>query len=169
LVTKDEEDRGKQAAVDGIAHEHIVLAELMKRYHNVSLIDLPLSKYDLVLVITKENEEEDIIRVQIKTAKKSIPFGGGTRGGQDREYKSGVKKFRHNSKTADVIIGVTPNDKGYDLYFVPTILVDIIDQDSISIKKIEGLKFNHPILKNCKNKEFVMDEMKKYGIAKDKL
>jgi hypothetical protein len=33
--------KGKQAAVDGFAHEHIAAGILMKRYHYVSLVDFP--------------------------------------------------------------------------------------------------------------------------------
>ena len=38
-------ERGKQASVDGFAHEHIAAGILMKKYQNVSLVDLPLSPY----------------------------------------------------------------------------------------------------------------------------
>lgn len=34
-------ERGRQASVDGFAHEHIVVGILMKKYQNVSLVDLP--------------------------------------------------------------------------------------------------------------------------------
>ncbi|MDJ0845415.1 hypothetical protein [Crocosphaera sp.] len=44
------EDRGRKAAVEGIANEHIVVGLLMKRYQNVSLVDLPLSTYDIIIV-----------------------------------------------------------------------------------------------------------------------
>lgn len=42
------EERGRQASVDGFAHEHIAAGILMKRYQNVSLVDLPLSPYDII-------------------------------------------------------------------------------------------------------------------------
>lgn len=44
----DTEKRGRQASVDGFAHEHIVVGILMKTYQNVSLVDLPLSPYDII-------------------------------------------------------------------------------------------------------------------------
>jgi len=44
----DSDRRGLQASVDGFAHEHIVAGILMKRYQNVSLVDLPLSPYEAV-------------------------------------------------------------------------------------------------------------------------
>jgi len=72
----DAEKRGRQAAISGFAHEHIVAGILMKRYGNVSLVDLPLSPYDIVIVF-KTEEGEDIIRAQVKTAQNSIPFTSG--------------------------------------------------------------------------------------------
>jgi hypothetical protein len=36
------EERGGPASVDGFAHEHIAAGILMKKYRNVSLVDLPL-------------------------------------------------------------------------------------------------------------------------------
>ena len=106
-------EKGKQASIDGFAHEHIVVGILMKRYQNVSLVDLPLSTYDIVIVRKlQEKDEEDIIRVQVKTAKNSIKFTGGTRGGVDREYKSNVKTYTQSTKTSDVIVGIHPNDDG---------------------------------------------------------
>lgn len=100
--------RGRQASVDGFAHEHIAAGILMKKYQNVSLVDLPLSPYDVIVVFKKEDGSEDIIRAQVKTAKTSISFTGGTRGGVDRVYKSGVKVYTQSTKTSDVVIGLTP-------------------------------------------------------------
>ena len=48
------ERRGRAAAISGFAHEHIVAGILMKRYGNVSLVDLPLSPYDIVIVFQTE-------------------------------------------------------------------------------------------------------------------
>ncbi len=94
----DRNELGKKAAVDGFAHELILTGILMKRYLNVSLVDLPLSEYDILVVFKNENEEEIFIRVQSKTATKSVKFTGGTRGGVDREYKSDVKNIRNPQK-----------------------------------------------------------------------
>ena len=163
-MTNDEE-RGRQASVDGFAHEHIVVGILMKKYQNVSLVDLPLSTYDIIIVRKVEDGSEDIIRAQVKTARKSISFTGGTRGGVDRVYKSDIKRYRQSTVTSDVIIGVHPIDeKTYELYFVPTILIDYLDQDSISINKIKELKENYEILDNCKNEKIVTQRCKDYGI-----
>ena len=65
------EKRGRDAAISGFAHEHIAVGILMKRYGNVSLVDLPLSPYDIVIVYKTESGE-DIVRAQVKTAKSSI-------------------------------------------------------------------------------------------------
>ena len=50
MKEKNKEKKGKQASVDGFAHEHIAVGILMKRYQNVSLVDLPLSPYDIIIV-----------------------------------------------------------------------------------------------------------------------
>ena len=159
------EERGRQASVDGFAHEHIAAGILMKRYQNVSLVDLPLSPYDIIVVRKTADDSEDIIRAQIKTAKQSVPFTGGGRGGVDREYKSDVKTYTQSTATSDVVIGVHPaGDNAFELYFVPTILVEELNQKSISINRIRDLKENYFILENCKNKEVVIGKCREYGI-----
>lgn len=158
--------RGLQASVEGFAHEHIVAGILMKRYQNVSLVDLPLSPYDIVIVL-KDGGKENIIRTQVKTAKKSVSFTGGTRGGVDRTYKSNVKKYIQSPLTSDVIIGLCPknNEKNeFNLYFVPTILIKRLKHQSISLNKIEKLKNNYSILEKCKDKKFVINKCREYGI-----
>ena len=159
------EERGRQASVDGFAHEHIAAGILMKRHQNVSLVDLPLSPYDIIIVLKKADDSEDIIRAQVKTAKQSVSFTGGGRGGVDREYKSDVKTYTQSTVTSDVVIGVHPaGDNAFELYFVPTILIEALNQKSISINKIRDLKENYDILENCKNRKVVIDKCKEYGI-----
>lgn len=165
----ESEKKGLQASVEGFAHEHIVAGILMKKFQNVSLVDLPLSPYDIIIVFKKKDSTEDIIRAQVKTAKKSISFIGGTRGGIDREYKSGVKEYKQSTSTSDVVIGIHPlGNNSYDLYFVPTILIEKLNQKSISIKKVEKLKNNYFILRNCKNYNLVINKAKEYGIIRSK-
>ena len=157
--------QGLQASVNGFAHEHIVVGILMKKYMNVSLVDLPLSPYDIIIVRKREGEKEDIIRAQVKTAKKSISFVGGSRGGVDRQYKSGVKTYVQTTEKSDVVIGLQPTDTGaFDLYFVPTILIEHLKHKSISTRKIKALKNNYEILENCKNEEYILDRCKDFGI-----
>ncbi len=159
------EERGRQASIDGFAHEHIVVGLLMKRYQNVSLVDLPLSTYDIIIVQKDEDGNDDIIRAQVKTATSSISFTGGSRGGVDREYKSGVKEYIQSPETADVVIGVHPmSNNSFGLYFVPTVLIKSLDQKSISINKISDLKENYFILENCKNSELIIRKCEEYGI-----
>ena len=133
------EKRGRDAAISGFAHEHIVAGILMKRYGNVSLVDLPLSPYDIVIVF-KTDHGENIIRAQVKTAQKSVSFTGGGRGGVDRTYISDIKVYRQSTKTCDVVIGVHPRElDAYDLYFVPAVL-------------IENLSLKSPLVKGAKHK-----------------
>lgn len=158
------EELGRQASIEGFAHQHIALGILMKKYGNVSLVDLPLSTYDIVIV-RKIEGREDFIRCQVKTAKKDISFTGGTRGGKDRIYKSDVKKYIQSTKTSDVVIGVHPNSSGsFDLYFVPTILIEKLNQQSISLNRIRPLKNNYQMLEKCKDHEYVIEECIKLGI-----
>lgn len=161
-------DKGLQASIDGFAHEHIVVGMLMKKYGNVSLVTLPLSPYDIIIVRPDEElGREDIIRAQVKTATRSISFTGGTRGGVDREYISDVKKYRQSTETSDVVIGIHPiNGNSFELYFVPTVLIEQLDQDSISINKIQDLKNNYDVLENCKNKDLIIEKCLEYGILK---
>jgi len=162
----DSVEKGMQASVEGFAHEHIVAGILMKKFKNVSLVDLPLSPYDLIIVFKEVDGKENIIRAQVKTAKKSISFIGGTRGGVDRSYKSGVKEYKQSTKTSDVVIGIKPlENNSYDLYFLPTLIIEKLNQKSISINKIQKLKNNYEILKRCKDLEFVISECEKYGIT----
>ncbi len=159
------EERGRQASIDGFAHEHMVCGILMKRYQNVSLVDLPLSPYDIIIVFKNERNEEIIIRAQVKTSRTSVSFTGGTRGGVDREYKSGVKTYIQSTKTSDVVIGYKPiSDDQFELYFVPTILIEKWDSKSKSLNILSPLKNNYEILEHCKDKNFVLGKAKEYGL-----
>jgi hypothetical protein len=161
----DTEKRGRQASVDGFAHEHIVVGILMKKYQNVSLVDLPLSPYDIIIVFKEQDGTENIIRAQVKTATQTISFVGGVRGGVDREYKSGVKEYTQSTTTSDVVIGLHPIGKdSFELFFVPTVLVEHMNQKSVSLNRIGALKNNYFILENCKNRELILQECKKHGI-----
>ena len=163
---------GKQASVDGFANEHIAAAILMKRYHLVSLMDVPLSSYDLLIDLRYTGEHEEILRAQVKTARTSVSFTAGGRGGVDREYKSSVKTYTYSTETSDVVIGIHPiddDDSAFELYFVPTILIEELNKaglnkTGIAINKIEKLRGNYFILENCKNEEIVIEKGREYGI-----
>ncbi len=165
-MTSIQVESGLQASVNGFAHEHIVVGILMKKFQNVSLVDLPLSPYDVIIAL-KENkgDSETIIRAQVKTASTSISFTGGTRGGVDRTYKSGVKEYTQSTKTSDVVIGVKArDDDGYDLYFIPTLLVEQLTQKSISIRKVDAFKNNYDIIVKCKDSDFVLGIARESGL-----
>ena len=75
------------------------------------------------------------------------------------------KEYKQSTSTSDVVIGIHPlGNNSYDLYFVPTILIEKLDQKSISIKKVGKLKNNYSILRNCKKYDLVIEECEKYGI-----
>jgi hypothetical protein len=151
------EEIGKQASIDGFAHELIVAGLLMKRYQNVSLVDLPLSPYDIIIVRKLPTGGENIIRAQVKTSRTSVNFTGGTRGGVDRVYKSGVKTYTQSPDTSDVIIGVKPNVEGsYDLFFVPTVLVSYFGTKSKGLGTIECFRNNYEILERCKDLDYCL-------------
>jgi len=137
----------------------------MKKYQNVSLVDLPLSPYDIIIVFKEKDGQENIIRAQVKTARNSISFTGGSRGGVDRIYISGIKTYTQSTNISDVIIGIHPLSKDtFELYFVPTVLVEHLNQKSISLNKIKDLKNNYFMLENCKNKKLMLKRCREYGI-----
>ncbi len=159
------ENTGRQASIDGFAHEHIVAGLLMKIYQNVSLVDLPLSPYDIIIVRKLTTGSEEIIRAQVKTSRKSVSFTGGTRGGVDRVYKSDIKTYTQSPETSDVIIGFNPlSDGSFDMYFIPTLLIAIWGTKSKGLGSIKPLKNNYEMLENCKNSEFVIKKAKEFGI-----
>ena len=165
-IEDNAENRGKQASVDGFAHELIVVGLLMKKYQNVSKVDLPLSPYDVIIVLKDAEGKEEIIRGQVKTARDSIKFIGGTRGGVDRTQKSDIKIYRQSPLTSDVIIGCCPKeeDHSFDLYFVPTVLIDVWNTGSRSLSRIQPLLFNYDFLENCKNHDYILAEAKVLGL-----
>ena len=148
---------GKQASATGFANESRLLAALLDRGFNASSVDLPHSTYDIVV----ELEKNSIIRVQVKTIGRSnsIKFTGGSRGGVDREYKSGVKSYTQDTTTSDIVVGVKSRkfngDDKIDFYFVPTLLIEHLKQQSISANKMEKWKNNWDILRHCKDQDFV--------------
>ena len=163
-MPEESAERGLRASIDGFANEKIVCGMLMKRYGNVSLVDLPLSSFDIIVVRKMEDESEDIVRVQSKTATKSVSFTGGSRGGVDRVYKSDVKTYVQTPKHSDCIVGIHFTDDKPELYFIPTMLIEELDQKSISINKIQPLKNNYDILENCKDREFVIRKAREYRL-----
>lgn len=144
----------------GFANEICLLAALLERGYNASIVDLSLSIYDILV----EKSARDIVRVQFKTVSSShtVSFVGGVRDGQDRQYKSDVKEYVQSTNTSDVVVGVesTPNngDTEINFFFIPTIYIEKINQKSISVNKIPQAKNDWGILKKCKDHEFVMQK-----------
>ncbi len=162
---KESENVGRQASIEGFANEHIAAGLLMKKYQNVSLVDLPLSPYDIIIVLKFQNGGEKIIRAQVKTARKSVSFTGGTRGGVDREYKSNIKTYTQSPEISDVVIGLKPLENGaFDMYFIPTVLISVWGTKSKGLGKIKPLKNNYYILENCQNKDLIIRQCKEYKI-----
>lgn len=158
---------GRDAAVTGFANELIATGILMKRYRNVSQVNLPLSPYDVVAVFKGVDEKENFVRAQIRTADKKVSFIGGTRGGVDRITRPGVKSYRQSTTTSDVVVGIsTAGSNSFDLYFVPTVLIEALDQGSISLSKIARLKNNYEMFERCKDSEFVLAQSIEFGILK---
>jgi len=130
------EQIGRQASVEGFANEKILCGILTKKYSNVSLVDLPLSSYDIIIAMKIDEEHEEIIRIQSRTATKSVKFISGSRGGVDWEYVSDVKTYIQSPKHSDCVVGVYFENNKVDLYFVPTVLIEKIGTKSISLSKI---------------------------------
>lgn len=160
---EESEKRGMQASIDGFANEKIVCGLLMKRYGNVSQVDLPLSPYDIIIVRRLANNE-DIIRLQAKTATTGVSFTGGTRGGKDRTYKSGVKTYIQSPEFSDCIVGVNFEGTEPHLYFVPTLLINELKTKSISLNRIKAFKDNYEILERCKDRDFIIKKTQEYKI-----
>jgi len=163
-MSRESEERGRRASIDGFANEKIACGILMKKYGNVSQVDLPLSPYDIIIARKMEDDSEDIIRIQVKTASKSLSFTGGSRGGVDRTYKSGEKTYVQTPKHSDCMLGVHFSNDEPELFFFPTLLISVLGQKSISINKMQPLKNNYEMLENCKNSDLVLGKAKEFGI-----
>ena len=164
-MAEKREEIGRHAAVTGFANELIATGILMKRYGNVSQVNLPLSPYDIVAVFRGGDGKENFVRAQIRTAEKSVKFTSGSRGGVDRTYKSGEKTYRQSTMTSDVVVGISDvGSNSFDLYFVPTVLIEVLSQDSFSLSKIEDLKNNYEMFERCKDESFVLENSREFGI-----
>ena len=144
MDSKKRSKSGSHAANIGIANEHIALGILMQKY-NASKVDLPSSKFDIILLHNKK-----YIRIQSKTAHPSIGLKGNVRAGKANKGASDVNyAFRYDRSHCDILMGVKSNfDNEYkltsvDLFFLPTILVEKITNESgISTGCLKALKYN---------------------------
>ena len=151
-------EKGRLDSAKGFANESRLLGALLARGYNASKVDLPHSTYDIVV----ELSPVEIIRLQVKTVDPSgsIKFGGGTRGGVDRQYISGVKAYVQNTETSDAVVGVEAHasngEARIDFYFVPTVFIEAIGQQSIRTSKVQPGKNNWELLSYCKDKAQVL-------------
>ena len=152
-------EKGRLASAKGFANERRLLAALLSRGYNASIVDLPHSTYDIVV----EKSPNDIIRVQVKTVRQggSISFKGGVRGGVDRTYKADEKSYIQSTETSDIVVGVSSiqdnGDSRIDFFFVPTLYIEKLAQQSLSVNKILHAKNDWDVLLNCKDPEFVAE------------
>ena len=147
----------KSNSILGPAHEHFVVSILMRLGFQVALTEVSGSSYDCIIEgysqpPKKEDlfsfENKDLLRGQIKTARNSISFTGGGRGGVDREYNTEEtenKVYKYSSANVDILIGVDPTE--LDLYLVPVKYIDEWGK-SKAISKMQSLKNNWDILIN---------------------
>ena len=152
-------ESGKQASIAGVANEHIVLGILLPFFPNAMLSSHQQSTHDLIIP-----HEEIYIRAQVKTSKKSISFTGGSRAGIDRTYMASTnnpKTYTYSTKDTDIIIGIKPIEIGkFELFFIPSLIVELSGQKSISTGKVAFTKNNFDYLKNCTDKSFCLREFR---------
>lgn len=143
----------KAGAPLGDAHELFVRAIMMRLGFEVGKVDLSSGPYDLILAAhTKPGGEKLFLRVQIKTISgTSLTLGGGSRGGVDREYKSGVKTYKYSEEHNELIFGV--DKENFDIYVFPTRFASKYGT-SISKNKLGICKNNWDILMNW-NEEYL--------------
>jgi len=139
-------DKGKIAANLGDAHEHIVTGILIRLGLDVGIVDVHGTPYDLMVIgFESPGGRKVTLRAQVKTADNSISFIGGSRGGVDRKYKSGVKTYKYTTQHSDLIFGVDKST--LDIYVVPSMyLADW--GGSRATSKLQPLKNNWDVLLN---------------------
>ena len=164
MDSKKRSKSGSHAANIGIANEHIALGILMQKY-NASKVDLPSSKFDIILL-----HKKNYIRIQSKTSHPSITFKGNVRAGKANKGASDPKfGFRYDRTHCDILMGVKSNFNnrnellGVDLFFLPTILVEKIKNESaISTGCLNALKYNYEVLENCTDEKYIQKKVMEY-------
>lgn len=159
-MVSPQRNSGKEASIRGLANELVVLGILLPEFPEAMLAAHQNSSHDMIIPVS----HEDFVRVQIKTSQKSISLGGGSRGGIDRTYLAGInnpKTYRYTTENTDLIIGIKQLDGlgRYDLYFVPSKVVELIDQQSISVNKVGFTKNDINIIKICKDPSYIQEYM----------
>ena len=154
---------GKQASIAGTANEHIVLGILLPEFPDAMLSSHQQSSHDMIIP-----SGDNFIRAQIKTANKSISFSGGGRGGIDRTYikgKNNPKTYTYSTIDTDVVIGIEPIAIGsYDLFFVPSLVIERLGKKSISNNKVAFTKNNFDYLVKSKDTNFCNEMYQKLTV-----
>lgn len=154
---------GKQASIAGTANEHIVLGILLPEFPDAMLSSHQQSSHDMIIP-----SGDNFIRAQIKTANKSISFSGGGRGGIDRTYikgKNNPKTYTYSTIDTDVVIGIEPIAIGsYDLFFVPSLVIERLGKKSISNNKVAFTKNNFDYLVKSKDMNFCNEMYQKLTV-----
>ena len=144
-------NESKFAATLGDAHEHIVLGLLVRAGFEVGKVDVSSTPYDLIVCgyTNKKKTVKKFLRIQVKTIRDSLTLKGGSRAGQDRTYKSGVKTYKYTTEHNDIMIGI--DKANLDLYIVPTIITMKFNA-SVSKSKLKHFKNNWDIFLNWNGK-----------------
>ncbi|MFW5794676.1 MAG: hypothetical protein ACOCV1_04240 [Bacillota bacterium] len=138
----------------GDAHEHFVVAIMMRLGLEVAITELSAGPYDcLVFAYTApptecSNPPKELLTVQVKTASNSVPLTGGSRAGVDRVYnteETQSKTYKYTSDIVDLIMGV--DRETLDIYIIPALYVEFWGS-SKALSKLQPLKNNWDILLN---------------------
>ena len=75
---------------------------------------------------------------------------------------SDEKQYTQDTKTSDIVVGVESSanngDSETDFYFIPTLLIEILGQKSLSANLIRDEKNDWDILFRCKEEDFVKEK-----------
>jgi hypothetical protein len=157
--------QGKLDSIKGAGNELLVLGSLIYSYPNTMMSSSAQTAHDLIIHINSKKN----IRAQVKTVNKngSIPLKGGGRSGADANYggKGTINKiYLYSTENCDLIIGVNYLSVGhFELYFVPGLVLDKLQQQSISIRKIQFTKNDLSIVEKCLDDsyaEIFLEELK---------
>jgi len=144
--------KGKFEALLGDAHQLIVAGILIRLGFKVSLVATKGEPFDLIVFAYEKPQGREIpLRCQVRASRRGVKFTAGTRGGINRIYKPGVKKYKYTLEHNDLIIGV--NMDTLDMYLVPTRFIANWGE-SRAFSKLQPLKNNWDILLNW-NDEFL--------------
>jgi len=152
--------KGKESSIKGKANEYLVLGALLPMFPNTMMSSNEQTAHDLIVHLSKNDD----IRVQVKTVSKenSITFEAGKRAGAERRQISGMKEYQYSADDTDVVIGIKAIDTGsFELFFVPSLVIDEIGQKSISANVVKFTKNDFEVITRCKDRSYVKEFIKK--------